>query len=86
MASDPAAFYVGLAGPVPVDLCDRWDEVVVRRAAPLSVIIRVALPADLAVLDCTRGIGTQAIGLARQGFPSDRNGEVLSADAILCGR
>jgi hypothetical protein len=31
-----------------------------------------------AMLDCTCGIGTQAIGLARQGFPSDRSGEVVS--------
>ena len=78
VASDPAAFCDGLAAEYQLIYGNRWNEVVVRQGADLSGLIRVALAADVAVLDCACGIGTQAIGLARQGFPSDRKGEVLS--------
>ncbi len=63
------AFYDGLAADYHLVYGDRWDDAVDRQGAALDGIIGDLLPhADgHRVLDCTCGIGTQAIGLALRG-------------------
>ena len=48
---------------------DDWDDSIRRQAAQLSQVVRSVWGEDVrSVLDLTCGIGTQAIGLAQQGF------------------
>jgi glycine/sarcosine N-methyltransferase len=61
-------FYDGLAADYHLVWGDRWDEAVTRQGMALARLIRGARPNALTVLDCSCGIGTQAIGLAREGF------------------
>jgi SAM-dependent methyltransferase len=61
-------FYDGLAPDYHLVYADRWDEVVERHGAALDKLIRGARPAARDVLDCSCGIGTQAIGLAARGY------------------
>jgi SAM-dependent methyltransferase len=45
-----------------------WEAAVERQADALDQLIRSACPQAKAILDCSCGIGTQAIGLARRGY------------------
>lgn len=66
---DPvAAFYDGFAGSYHLVYADGWEAAVERQAAALDGLIRVARPGAHDLLDCSCGIGTQAIGLARRGY------------------
>ncbi|MFQ5785039.1 MAG: class I SAM-dependent methyltransferase [Alphaproteobacteria bacterium] len=64
-ARDPALdFYDDLAGEYHLIHAD-WDDSLARQAAALDAIIRARLgPGTLRLLDCSCGIGTQALGLA----------------------
>lgn len=68
VVSDTVAFYDGLAATYHFVYGDRWDEAVARQGAALARVIRDARPDAATVLDCSCGIGTQAIGLAREDF------------------
>ena len=61
-------FYDGLAADYHLVYADRWDEAVESQGAALDRVIRAARPDARDVLDCSCGIGTQAIGLARRGY------------------
>ena len=61
-------FYDGLASDYHLVYGDRWDEAVERQGAALDRLIRHARPGATDILDCSCGIGTQAIGLARRGY------------------
>jgi SAM-dependent methyltransferase len=61
-------FYDGLAPDYHLVYADRWDEAIARQAEALDAIIRNAHPRARDVLDCSCGIGTQAIGLAKRGY------------------
>jgi glycine/sarcosine N-methyltransferase len=63
-----ADFYDGLADDYHLVYADRWDEAVEHQADALERVIRAAAPDAAELLDCSCGIGTQAIGLARRGF------------------
>ena len=45
-----------------------WEAVIERQADALDRLIRSARPQANDILDCSCGIGTQAIGLARRGY------------------
>jgi len=62
-------FYEGLAGDYRLIYRD-WDRSVERQAKILDKLIRSRYLArsPLSILDCSCGIGTQAIGLARLGY------------------
>src|SRR6266851_9983803 len=45
-----------------------WEAVIERQADALDRLIRSACPQAKEILDCSCGIGTQAIGLARRGY------------------
>jgi SAM-dependent methyltransferase len=45
-----------------------WDAVIERQGDALDRLIRSASPQAKEILDCSCGIGTQAIGLARRGY------------------
>jgi len=68
LVSDTLGFYDGLAADYHLVYGDRWDEAVSRQGAALARVIRDARPDAATVLDCSCGIGTQAIGLACEGF------------------
>jgi SAM-dependent methyltransferase len=61
-----------------------WDQSIERQAGQLASIIRDRWPAAQSVLDVSCGIGTQALGLARQGFHVTASD--LSAGAIARAR
>ncbi len=61
-------FYDGFAADYHLVYGDRWDEAVKRQGAALDELIRKMRPNARDVLDCSCGIGTQAIGLARRGY------------------
>ncbi len=66
---DPVVdFYDGLAADYHLVYADRWDEAVDRQGAALAKLIAAEHPHARDVLDCSCGIGTQAIGLARHGY------------------
>jgi glycine/sarcosine N-methyltransferase len=67
-ASSVSEFYDGLAADYHVVYGDRWDEAVAGQGAALDRLIRHEHPGATAVLDCSCGIGTQAIGLALHGY------------------
>jgi glycine/sarcosine N-methyltransferase len=63
-----SGFYDQLAGDYHLIFAD-WRAAVDRQGEQLDRLIRARLgPPPLTVLDCTCGIGTQAIGLARRGY------------------
>ena len=45
-----------------------WEAAIERQADALDQLISNARPHAKAILDCSCGIGTQAIGLARRGY------------------
>jgi glycine/sarcosine N-methyltransferase len=61
-------FYDGLAPDYHLVYGDGWDDAVAGQGAALDALIRSARPAARDVLDCSCGIGTQAIGLALRGY------------------
>jgi SAM-dependent methyltransferase len=61
-------FYDLLAEDYHLVYGDRWDDAVNRQGAALDHIIRDHRPHATDVLDCSCGIGTQAIGLALRGY------------------
>jgi SAM-dependent methyltransferase len=67
-ASSVSSFYDGLAADYHLVYGDRWDDAVARQGAALDRLIRHERPGAQDVLDCTCGIGTQAIGLALHGY------------------
>jgi SAM-dependent methyltransferase len=74
------AFYNQLAGEYHLLFAD-WDQSVRRQAEILDRLIAAQLgPAPQRVLDCSCGIGTQAIGLAGRGYAV--HGTDLSAAAV----
>jgi SAM-dependent methyltransferase len=60
-------FYDGLAKDYHLVYRD-WDAAVERQGAALDRLIRAIHNNPVDVLDCSCGIGTQAIGLARHGY------------------
>jgi glycine/sarcosine N-methyltransferase len=84
-------FYDGLAPDYHLVYADRWDEVVDAQGAALDRLIRDAHPRARDVLDCSCGIGTQAIGLAKRGYRvhgtdiSERSIERARAEAARLG-
>jgi SAM-dependent methyltransferase len=78
--SGVARFYDQLADDYHLIFAD-WKQSVQRQAGILSKLIETHKGAPpLAVLDCTCGIGTQAIGLALRGFTVHATD--LSAEAV----
>jgi SAM-dependent methyltransferase len=68
MLDSPRAFYDALAPHYHLIFAD-WKRSVARQAGALDRLIRDRQgPPPLSVLDCSCGIGTQAIGLARLGY------------------
>lgn len=63
-----AEFYDRLAPDYHLVYGGDWDGAVERWGAALAALIGTALPVASAVLDCSCGIGTQAIGLAGRGY------------------
>ena len=61
-------FYDAFAGDYDLAYGGAWDAAVERHGAALDALIRDALDDAGDVLDCSCGIGTQAIGLARRGY------------------
>jgi glycine/sarcosine N-methyltransferase len=66
--SSVVEFYDGLAADYHLVYGDRWDDAVAQQGAALDTVIRSARPDAGDVLDCSCGIGTQAIGLSRRGY------------------
>ena len=60
-------FYDGLAADYHL-IYEDWDAAVEQQGASLDRLISVLRPKPADVLDCSCGIGTQAIGLARLGY------------------
>jgi glycine/sarcosine N-methyltransferase len=60
-------FYDGLAADYHLVYGDRWDDAVTRQGEVLDGLIREVHDGAVRVLDCSCGIGTQAIGLALLG-------------------
>src|SRR4051812_32653480 len=86
MVSDDSgeAFYDGFAPDYHLAYADRWDAAVERQGAVLDRLIHAAVPDAHDVLDCSCGIGTQAIGLALRGYAV--RGTDLSGGAIARAR
>jgi SAM-dependent methyltransferase len=63
-----ADFYDRLAPSYHLVYGDHWDEAVEQQGGALARLIRAERPGAVDVLDCSCGIGTQAIGLGREGF------------------
>jgi 2-polyprenyl-3-methyl-5-hydroxy-6-metoxy-1,4-benzoquinol methylase len=61
-------FYDEFAADYHLAYGGNWESAVERQAAALDRLIRDVLPDGRSVLDCSCGIGTQAIGLARLGY------------------
>lgn len=68
MAGSVVDFYDGFAREYHLVHGDRWDEAVQWQGAALDRLIDHARPGARDILDCSCGIGTQAIGLARRGY------------------
>jgi glycine/sarcosine N-methyltransferase len=60
-------FYDGLAADYHLVYGDRWDDAVAHQGEVLDRLIRELHGGAADVLDCSCGIGTQAIGLALRG-------------------
>jgi glycine/sarcosine N-methyltransferase len=63
-----ARFYDDFAIDYHLAYGGNWESAVERQGAALDRLIRQALPDAADVLDCSCGIGTQAIGLAKHGY------------------
>ena len=64
---DTAGFYDELA-PFYPSLYSSWDDAIARQGAALSkLLLELGLARDDTVLDAACGVGTQALGLLRQG-------------------
>lgn len=61
-------FYDGLAENYHLVYGDKWDDAMRHQAGALDALIRDRLDAARTVLDCSCGIGTQAIGLSLRGY------------------
>jgi glycine/sarcosine N-methyltransferase len=61
-------FYDDFAADYHLAYGGKWESAVERQASALDRLIRDLLPDAGSVLDCSCGIGTQAIGLARLGY------------------
>jgi SAM-dependent methyltransferase len=61
-------FYDGLVDNYHLVYGDAWDAAVDERGAALDALIRSIVPDATAVLDCSCGMGTQALGLAARGY------------------
>jgi glycine/sarcosine N-methyltransferase len=67
-ASSVSAFYDGLAEDYHLVYGDGWEAAVARQGTVLDRLIRIERPTASDVLDCSCGVGTQAIGLALRGY------------------
>jgi glycine/sarcosine N-methyltransferase len=67
VASSVRDFYDGLAAEYHLVYGDHWDDAVARQGKVLDTLIRDVHGDAADVLDCSCGIGTQAIGLALRG-------------------
>jgi glycine/sarcosine N-methyltransferase len=65
---DATLFYDEFAEDYDLAYGGNWEDAVERQGAALDALIRERLPDATTVLDCSCGIGTQAIGLAKLGF------------------
>ena len=79
-----AASYYGLASEYDVVYGGDWDAAVDRQGAAIDELIRELTPGATRILDCSCGIGTQAIGLARHGYQVQ--GTDLSERAVARAR
>ena len=61
-------FYDEFADDYHLAYGGNWEAAVARQGAALDALIRDLLPNATTVLDCSCGIGTQALGLARLGY------------------
>jgi SAM-dependent methyltransferase len=61
-------FYDGLAADYHLVYGDRWEDAVRRHGDALDALISSRLNDPRTVLDCSCGIGTQAIGLSLRGY------------------
>lgn len=61
-------FYDGLAEDYHLVYADRWHDAMRRQGEALDDLIRSNLGDARTVLDCSCGIGTQAIGLSLRGY------------------
>lgn len=61
-------FYDGLAEDYHLVYADHWDDALQRQGDVLDALIRSRLPGAKSVLDCSCGIGTQAVGLSLHGY------------------
>ncbi len=66
--ASPVQFYDGLADDYTLVYREGWDAAVEEQGAALDALIRSHNPDAASVLDCSCGIGTQALGLARRGY------------------
>ncbi|HKO26407.1 MAG TPA: class I SAM-dependent methyltransferase [Solirubrobacteraceae bacterium] len=66
--TDPVRFYDGFAEEYELAYGGNWESAMEQQGATLDALIRDLLPEARAALDCSCGIGTQAIGLARCGY------------------
>jgi glycine/sarcosine N-methyltransferase len=73
-------FYDALAAEYHLVYGDRWDDAVAGQGAALDRLIRDARPHAHDILDCSCGIGTQAIGVALHGYRVE--GTDISARSI----
>lgn len=73
-------FYDELADDYHLVYGGDWEAALERQGAALATLIRELLPDAASVLDCSCGIGTQALGLARLGYRVV--GSDISAGAI----
>ena len=86
-----ADFYDGLAADYHLVYGDHWDDAVAGQGAVLDGLIREVHGGEADVLDCSCGIGTQAIGLALRGHRvvgtdiSERSLERARAEAARLG-
>ena len=81
MSESVKRFYDDLAAEYHRVYAD-WESAIERQASTLDQLIRCESPASApVVLDCSCGIGTQAIGLAQRGyevFASDLSPEAIA--------
>jgi glycine/sarcosine N-methyltransferase len=71
-------FYDEFAGDFHLVYGGNWEAAVERQGAALDSLIRDLLPGARTVLDCSCGIGTQAIGLAKLDY------RVVGSDISAC--
>jgi SAM-dependent methyltransferase len=65
---DTVRFYDDFADNYHLAYAVGWEVAVERQGAALDSLIGDAVPGASSVLDCSCGIGTQALGLARRGY------------------